>query len=153
MTGQILDHILHLQHRIDLYEVIRHKNATHRHLQWYSCHLLCWVAIPSSVVLAILNPYWNLEGSFCPVLLMGHLRDVYRVNRCESTNLLTSLQCSSFSKFTSMNNCKSTHYLHHWPIRTCIGRETSHTRVIQVQCAYILPTVPLMHASFLNVIK
>ena len=156
MTGQILDHILHLQHHINLYEVIRRKNATHRHLQWYSsCHLLCWVAILSSVVLAILNPYWNLEGSFCPVLLMGHLHDVYWVNRYESTNLSTSsvLFLLLFSKFTSLNNCKYTHYLHHWLVWTCIGRETSHTRMFQAQCAYILPTVALMRASFLNVIK
>ena len=117
--------------------------------------LSCHTGILSSVVLAILNPYWNLEGSFCPVLLMGHLHDVYWVNRSESTNLSTSsvLFLLLFSKFTSLNNCKYTHYLHHWPVQTCIGRETSHTRMFQAQCAYILPTVALMRASFLNVIK
>ena len=137
MTGQILDHILHLQHHIDLDEVIRLKNATLRHLQWYSCHLLCWVAIPSSVVLAILNPYWNLEGSFCPVLLMGHLHDVYWVSRYESTNLSRSsvLFLLLFSKFTSLYNCKSTHYLHHWPVRTWKG-DKSHKNVSGTMCIY-----------------
>ena len=57
--AQILDvihHVLLLKRCNDLYEVMRHKNATHRHLQWYSCHLLRRVAVPSSTVSAISNP-------------------------------------------------------------------------------------------------
>ena len=82
-------------------------------------------------------------------LLMGHSRDVYRVNRCESANLSTSsvLFLLSFNKFVSSNNCKSTRYLWRRPVR----RE-SHTRAFRAQCACVLPTVPLMRASFSSVI-
>ena len=90
-----------------------------------------------------------LEGSFRRVLLMGHSRDVYLVNRCESANLSTSsvLFLLSFNKFVSSNNCKSTRYLWRRPVR----RE-SHTRAIRAQCACVLPIVPLMRASFPSVI-
>ena len=90
-----------------------------------------------------------LEGSFRRILLMGHSRDVYRVNRCESANLSTSsvLFLLSFNKFVSSNNCKSTRYLWRRPVR----RE-SHTRAIRAQCACVLPIVPLMRASFPSVI-
>ena len=90
-----------------------------------------------------------LEGNFRRVLLMGHSRDVYLVNRCESANLSTSsvLFLLSFNKFVSSNNCKSTRYLWRRPVR----RE-SHTRVIRAQCSCVLPTFPLMGSSFPSVI-
>ena len=132
--AQIVDHVLLLQHCSDLYEVMRHKNAAHQHLQWYfSCHLLhqdagmpdhrllcqpfqsllglgafilfhSWDTHVMSAGSAISKPSWI--GSFHPVSLMGHSCDVCWVSRCESTNLLTSsvLFLLSFSKFTSSNN-------------------------------------------------
>ena len=90
-----------------------------------------------------------LEGSFRRVLLMGHSRDVYQVNRCESSNLSSSskLFLLSFNKFVSSNNCKSTSYLWRQPVR-----RKSHTRAIRAQCACVLPTVPLMRVSFPSVV-
>ena len=90
-----------------------------------------------------------LEGSFRRVSLMGHSRDVYLVNRCESSNLSSSskLFLLSFNKFVSSNNCKSTSYLWRRPVR-----RKSHTRAIRAQCACVLPTVPLMRASFPSVV-
>ena len=65
--------LLLLQHCSDLYEVMRHKNATHQHL-WYPCLLVL---------------------------------------------------------------------LHRVAVQTRVGREKSHRRAIQVQCAYVLiPTLP-----------
>ena len=58
--AQILDvihHVLLLKRCSDLYEVMRHKNATCRHLQLYSCHLLRRVAVPLSAVSDISNPW------------------------------------------------------------------------------------------------
>ena len=46
----VIHHVLLMQHCSDLYEVMRHKNATHRHLPWYSsCHLMRWVAVRTPV--------------------------------------------------------------------------------------------------------
>ena len=58
----------------------------------------------------------------------------------------------SFSKFTNSSSCKSARYLRRRPVRTRVGRETSRTRAIWGQYAYVLPTVPLMRASFPDVI-
>ena len=67
------------------------------------------------------------------------------------------LQCCSCCRLVNLLhqnsnlNCKSTHYLLRGPVRPHVGSETSHRRAIRAQCAYVLPTVPLMRASFADV--
>ena len=80
--------------------------------------------------------------------------DVYWVNRfeTESANLSTSSVLFLLS-FTDLANL-----LHQITVdlpvmcsvgrETHVGRDTSHTRLIQVQCAYVLPTVLLKRESF-----
>ena len=92
----------------------------------------------------ISNPCW--KGAFVVFYLWDtHVMSTGSIG-CESANLSSSsilFFLLSFNKFVSSNNCKSARYLWRRPVR----RE-SHTRAIRAQCACVLPTVPLMRASF-----
>ena len=118
---------------------MRHKNAAHRHLQWYSsCHLLHQVAISSSAVLAISSPCW--KGAFILFYLYSHVMSARSIG--VKALSCRHLQCYSYCRLVNLLHqitaCIAIHYLWRWPVRTHVGREISHTRVIWAQCTYIL---------------
>ena len=96
---------LKVLHRSVLYEGIRHKNATYRHLQWYSsCCLLRRVAVPSSAVSDISNPCW--KGAFIVFYLWiwdTHVMSAWSIR--VKAPACRHLQCYSYCCLVNLLHC------------------------------------------------